>query len=114
MKKIILTIISVLMLFSCGVSTPPWAEYSSNGVYVECYYDTLTLDQLDSVLSHNDINPNKEEWNIIKYYNRDNEDDMMQFVYTKYGKRQDPDTTYIINNFDDMYILSIRTLNKYD
>ena len=117
MKKILAVIISLFIVFSCAITkySPSWIDISTNGVYVEYCKDTLTYDQLDSVLRVHDIKPSKEEVHMIKYYNIENDYQMSQFVYNKYAKRSNViDTTFIINNFDDKYILTIRAFNKYE
>lgn len=108
MKRIIaiITIItSVILVFSCAISSPNWIDYGQEGVYIEYCRDTITHDELDSVLASHKINPNWNEWSVIKYYEPDY-DEMTQFTFTS------SDTTYTINKTRSTYIFTARCLNN--
>lgn len=115
MKKILAIFILLFLMFSCSVVTeaPSWTNIGRDGVYIEYYQDTLSLQQLDSTLKSHKIKPSHTEWDYIKYYNIENKEEMMQFVYNKYAKgTKDIDTTFIVDNYKDEFILKIRVFNK--
>ena len=105
MKKTVACIVAVLMIFSCGITSPSWMNYGSDGVYIEYCRDTLSYDQLDSALISHRLTPTWDEWTIMKYYSPER-DEMTQFTYTK------SDTTYVISKIDSTYIFTAKCLNK--
>jgi uncharacterized protein YxeA len=107
MKKIIAFIVSILIVFSCAISTPSWTNIGSDKVYIENYRDTVEFVELDSILNTHNIHPTSTEWSTMKYYTPEKEE-MTQFVYTK------KDTTFIVNKTIDGYIFLMRYLNKYN
>lgn len=107
MKKVISIICLLLVVFSCAVtkSTPSWSNIGYDGVYIEYCRDTVTYEQLDSVLNSNNIDVKLNNWSKINFYTV-NKNNIEQFTYTKY------DTLYVVNKLEDNYIFTARCINK--
>lgn len=93
LKRIIVTLI-IFLTIGCAVTTPSWYSIGSEKTAVELCRDTVTYEQLDSICKSHEIYPSEEEWSSIIYYNKDSNEAMNQYVYTR-GR----DTLYTITNF---------------
>lgn len=107
MKKILAIIISLFIVFSCGIFAPTWTEIGQEGTYIEYCNDTLAVEQLDSTLNSHNINVTFDKWSLMKFYSPDKEE-LIQFTYTK------SDTIYVITKDNDKYIFTAKCLNKLD
>lgn len=109
MKKALIILISIFIVFSCAVTAPSWTNIGSDGVYIENCRDTISYNQIDSVIKSNNIKYDLERWSKISLYNGNvgNNDVMTQWTITTGTELSD--TIYVITKFSDMDSLYIFT-----
>jgi uncharacterized protein YxeA len=104
MKKIIAIVLSLLLIISCAVTTPNWANIGREGVYVELVSDTLDANQLDRLMEYKSMD--YRDWYKMTYY------DGRTNVMTQWTNTVN-DTIYSVTLYDDKFIYNVK-YNKAD
>ena len=105
MKKIFIIILSIFIIFSCGITKSTWCDIGFEGSYIEFCRDTVKIDQLDSVMISNNINTELKNWSNMDFYTPEKEK-ISQYTYVK------SDTVYVISEIDSTYIFTGKCINK--